>query len=222
MMGAYKGTMSRTNDIYKPALEKAKLPILTLDNNWHKLFTQTEETAEIRKLEKKLNELLKSQGRVTTEEKKLKAVKRKLMDEIIQLADHYGGDRDDMIQKAMDRHREMVEECNDRLKALREENGNIPEQIEETNYQLMLRTMELCYKRLEENRKEIEYCEGWIEETRAKLRETMVRKQERETSTYELYTYMHNIFGRDVIDIFDMHYHPEKFRPKKKEEGYID
>lgn len=214
--------MSRTEEIFKPALEKAKLPILTLDNNWYRLFAQMEETPEIRKLEKKLNELLKSQGRVTTEEKKLKAVKRKLMDEIILLADRYSGQRDDTVQKAMDRQREMVEECNVRLEALKEENGSIPEEIEETNYQLMLKTMELCYRRLEENRKEIEYCEEWIQKTREELRENMARKQERETSTFELYSYMHNIFGRDVIDIFDMHYHPEKFRPKKKEEGYIE
>lgn len=214
--------MSRTDDIFKPALEKTKVPILTLDNNWHKLFTQTNATSEIKKLEKKLNELLKEQGKVNTEEKKLKAVKRKLMDEIIQLADRYDGQRDDTVQKTMDRQKEMVEECNKRLEDLAEENQNIPQEIEKVNYQLMLRTMELCYKRLEENRKEIEYYEKWIQDIRVQLRENIIRKQERETSTYELYSYMHNIFGPNVIDIFDMHYNPEKYRPKKKSEGYIE
>lgn len=214
--------MSRTDDIFKPALEKTKVPILTLDNNWHKLFTQTNATSEIKKLEKKLNELLKEQGKVNTEEKKLKAVKRKLMDEIIQLADRYDGQRDDTVQKTMDRQKEMVEECNKRLEDLAEENQNIPQEIEKVNYQLMLKTMELCYKRLEENRKEIEYYEKWIQDIRVQLRENIIRKQDRETSTYELYSYMHNIFGPNVIDIFDMHYDPEKYRPKKKSEGYIE
>lgn len=214
--------MSRTDDIFKPALEKTKVPILTLDNNWHKLFTQTNATSEIKKLEKKLNELLKEQGKVNTEEKKLKAVKRKLMDEIIQLADRYDGQRDDAVQKTMDRRKEMVEECNKRLEDLAEENQNIPQEIEKVNYQLMLKTMELCYKRLEENRKEIEYYEKWIQDIRVQLRENIIRKQDREMSTYELYSYMHNIFGPNVIDIFDMHYNPEKYRPKKKSEGYIE
>lgn len=214
--------MSRTDDIFKPALEKTKVPILTLDNNWHKLFTQTNATSEIKKLEKKLNELLKEQGKVNTEEKKLKAVKRKLMDEIIQLADRYDGQRGDAVQKTMDRRKEMVEECNKRLEDLAEENQNIPQEIEKVNYQLMLKTMELCYKRLEENRKEIEYYEKWIQDIRVQLRENIIRKQDRETSTYELYSYMHNIFGPNVIDIFDMHYNPEKYRPKKKSEGYIE
>lgn len=214
--------MSRTDDIYKPALSKTKLPILTLDNNWHKLFTQAKETPEIKKLEKKLNELLKEQGKVNEEYKKLKFVKRKLMDEIIQLADRYGGQHDKAIEKAMANHKAMVEECSERLEALEEEHRDLPKRIEETNYQLMLRTMEICYKRLEENRREIEYYDKWIQDIRVQLRENIIRKQERETSTYELYSYMHNIFGRDVIDIFDMHYNPESYRPKKKEEGYIE
>lgn len=215
-------TMSRTDDIYKPALSKAKIPLLVLDNNWHKLFTQADETPEIRKLEKKLNELLKTQGKSNTEQKKLRACKRKLMDEIIQLADRYGGDKDEAIEREMDRHRRLVEECSERLKQLQEDAGDNEKEIDETNYQLMLKTMELCYRRLEENRKEIEYYEDWINKMRDELKENIIRKQERETSTFELYTYMHNIFGRDVIDIFDMHYHPEEYRPKKKEDGYIE
>lgn len=214
--------MSRTDDIYKSALSKIKLPILTLDNNWHKLFTQTNETSDIKKLEKKLNDLLKEQGKMNTEQKKLKAVKRKLMDEIIQLAARYDERRNADVEKVLERHRQMVEECNERLEALKEDYGNLPDEIEEVNYQLMLKTMELCYKRLEENRKEIEYYENWIRDIRVELRENIIRKQERETSTYELYSYMHNIFGRDVIDIFDMHYNPEDYRPKKKEDGYIE
>ncbi len=214
--------MSRTDDIFKPALEKARVPILTLDNNWHKLFTQTDTTPEIKKLEKKLNALLKERAKINTEEKKLKAVKRKLMDEIIQLADRYDGRRDDTVQKTMDRQKEMVEECSRRLENLAEEHQDIPREIEEVNRQLMIKTMEVCYKRLEENRKEIEFYEKWIQDIRMQLRENIIRKQDRETNTYELYSYMHNIFGRDVIDIFDMHYNPEKYRPKKKSEGYIE
>ena len=214
--------MSRTEDIYEPALKKINLPVLTLDNQWHRLFTQTNETAEIKKLEKKLNKLLKEQGRVNEEQKKLKAVRRKLMDEIIQLADRYGGAYDKDIDSAMENHKKMVEECSDRLKAMEEDAQEIPEQIEEVNYQLMLKTMEVCYERLERNQAEIESCDDWIRNMREKLRETIVRKQDCEAGTYELYTYMHNIFGRDVIDIFDMHYNPEKYRPKKKEDGYIE
>ena len=36
---------------------------------------------------------------------------------------------------------------------------------------------------------------------------------------HQLYSYMHDIFGADVIEIFDMKYDPVEGRGKKKETG---
>lgn len=210
--------MSRSDDVYKPALNQVKLPILTLDNNWHKLFTQADTTSKIKKLEKQLNDLLKKQGKINTEEKKVKAVKRKLMSEIMDLADQIGASENRALQKKLEERRRLVEECNEKLEEMRDNSLDLPREIDKTNYELMLETMDLCYKRLEENRKEIEYYNEWIQKTREELKENIIKKQERESSTYELYQYMHNILGRDVIDVFDMHYNPEEYRPKKKGE----
>ncbi len=210
--------MSRSDDVYKPALKQIKLPILTLDNNWHKLFTQADTTPKIKKLEKQLNDLLKKQGKVNTEEKKVKAVKRKLMSEIMDLADQIGASENRVLQKKLEERRRLVEECNEKLEEMRDNSLDLPRAIDETNYELMLETMDLCYKRLEENRKEIEYYNEWIQHTREELKANIIKKQERESSTYELYQYMHNILGRDVIDVFDMRYNPEEYRPKKKGE----
>ena len=79
--------MSRTDDVYKPALSGKKIPILTLDHNWHRLFSQAHITPEIESLENQVNDLLKKQGKNTTEQKSVKALKKKLMDEIVELAD---------------------------------------------------------------------------------------------------------------------------------------
>ena len=51
--------MSRKDEIYKPALAGKKIPILTLDNKWHKLFTQKKPDKKLRRLEEELIELLK-------------------------------------------------------------------------------------------------------------------------------------------------------------------
>lgn len=208
--------MSRTDDIYKPALQQAKLPILTLDNNWHKLFTQADGGPEIRKLEHKLNNLLKKQGKVNTEQKKVKALKRKLMDEIMELADQYDASGDEAALKKLDEHKRLVEECNGKIEEIQDDAKDLPREIQSVNYELMLKTMEVCYDRLKKNREEIEYYEDWIKNVRVELKKNIIRKQEKEADTYELYSYMHNIFGPDVIDIFDMHYDPEEYRLKKK------
>lgn len=214
--------MSRKDDVFRPALSKINVPLLVIDNIWHKLFAQVGEPAELKKMEKRLNELLKEQGRVNTDIKKLKVCKKNLMDEIIQLADKYGGNMDEAIEKEMERHRKLVKDCNDRIEEMEDDARDIPKEINEINYELMLKTMELCYQRLKVSRREIEACEEKIQKARVELRENMDRKQESEENVYALYSYMHHIFGRDVIDIFDMHYNPEEYRPKRKEDGYID
>ena len=52
--------MSDKQERYKSALAGKKIPVLTLDNKWHKLFTQAESTKEIANLTEQLNGLLKN------------------------------------------------------------------------------------------------------------------------------------------------------------------
>ena len=75
--------MSRKDEIYKPALAGKKIPILTLDNKWHKLFTQKKPDKKLRRLEEELNELLKKQGKLTSEIKDIKKLKKKRLDGIV-------------------------------------------------------------------------------------------------------------------------------------------
>ena len=66
--------------------------------------------------------------------------------------------------------------------------------------------MEVCYDTLKENKEEIDRTTVWIEQVRTELKERLIRKQEQEMMNQELYAYMHDIFGADVIDMFDMQY----------------
>ena len=78
---------TKKDDVYKKALEGKRIPILTLDNKWHRLFTMMEPDRELKRLEDNLNSLLKLQGKMNTESKSIKKIKKKLMDEIVQLMD---------------------------------------------------------------------------------------------------------------------------------------
>ena len=67
--------MSRSDDVFRPALAGRKIPILTLDGKWHQLFNQTQPDKRIKRLEEKLNDLLKRQGKANTEIKDIKRLK---------------------------------------------------------------------------------------------------------------------------------------------------
>ncbi len=213
--------MSRTDDVFKPALAGKKIPVLTLDNKWHKLFTQIEPNPQIKKLEDELNELVKRQGKLTTETKEIKRLKKKLMDEIMESAEELeqGNAR---TEKKMADNKRLINDCNEKMEAYQDELMELPKQIDAVNYQLMLLTMEICYERIKNNTAEAEEIAQWITEIRIELKKKLIRKQEKEIMTNELYTYMHNIFGAEVIEIFDMKYIPEIKRPsltpEKKEE----
>ena len=79
----------------------------------------------------------------------------------------------------------------------------------------MVETMEACYNILRFNEEQIETIAEWIAEVRVELKKNVVRKQEMEIANQDIYNFMHNIFGADVIEIFDMKYNPSN-RPIHK------
>lgn len=201
--------VSEKEDIYKEALMGKKIPILTLDHKWHRLFTQTEYDKHIRQLEEKLNELLKKQGKFSTEMKEVKRLKKKLLQEIMEYAAE-AAEGNAAAQKKTEENSRLVSECNEKIEECEEELFDLPKEIDKVNRQLMLATMENCYRRLKQNEAEIEETAEWIAWVREELKERLIKKQEQELMNQELYSYMHDIFGADVIDIFDMKYKEEK------------
>ena len=77
--------MARDDKVYVSALEGKSIPILTLDDKWHQLFTQTDMTPEIEKLANELNELVERDGNIRMETKKIKKLKKTLLSEIVPL-----------------------------------------------------------------------------------------------------------------------------------------
>jgi len=192
--------MVKKDDSYKQALRGKKIPILTLDNKWHRLFAMMEPDRELKRLEENLNTLLKQQGKYNTESKSIKKIKKRLMDEIVQLMEH----NDAASNKKIEENKRLIEECNDKLDEYQDRLLDLPKEIDKANYDLMIRTMEMCYEVLKVNTKEIDEIGEWINKMRVELKKNIVRKQEKEIKNHELYSFMHDIFGSDVIEIFDV------------------
>lgn len=198
--------MSRTDEVFKPALYGRKIPVLTLDNAWHQLVTRTKPDQELKKLEAELNSLMKKQGKANTEIKELKKLKSKLMGEIVQLADDATGGRDRNAEKKLEENKKRINECNQKTEEYEEQLIELPREIDRVNKELMLRTMEICYDTLKRNKSEIDETAKWISAVRVELKKRLIRKQEQEQTNQDIYKYMHNVFGPDVIDMFDLEY----------------
>ncbi len=202
--------MGRKEEEYEHILQDKKIPLLTLDNKWHMLFGTAETTLTIKRLEEQLNNLLKKQGRLNTETKDIRRLKKKLMDEIVPTVDELGQGHDAALEKKLDDNKRLINDCNAKLADYKDELMELPREIERVNYKLMLATMDVCYEKLKENTAEIDEIGDWITKIRIELKKKIIRKQEKEQQNQELYHYMHAIFGAEVINIFDMKYNPEE------------
>lgn len=211
--------MAKQEDIYERALAGKKIPILTLDNKWYKLFPNLNDYPKIMKIARSLNDLLKRQGKLNTETKEIKNLKKKLMQEIVPMVDELEQNQDKALEKKLDDHKRLIEECNEKLESYEDELLELPQQIEQTNHELMLATMDYCYEKMQSNTDEIVEIAKWVAEIRVELKNNLVRKQEMEIYNRQMYSYMHDIFGANVIELFDMKYNPLEQAPKKPEEN---
>lgn len=196
---------------FSEALQGKKIPILTLDNKWYRLLDKKMRRA-LAGTEEQLNNLLKRQGKLNTEYKDIKKLKKKLMNEIVEMAGQAEQGGENMDRK-LEKHRELVEECNQRLEACEDEMLELPKEINKLNYRLMTATMEHCYAAMQVNTEEIEQIAEWVTQIRIELKKRLVRKQQMEQQNHEIYSYMHDVFGADVVELFDMKYDPEEQHP---------
>lgn len=194
---------------FSEALRGKRIPILTLDNKWYKLLDEEARRA-LSGTEEQLNELLKRQGKLNTETKSIRKLKKKLMNEIVAMAEEAEQTGSTEIAKKLEQHKRLVEECNERLESHRDELLELPREIERLNLQLMLATMDYSYDAMKENEEEIARITDWVTEVRIELKKRLIKKQEMEQQNHRIYSYMHDVFGADVVNMFDMQHNPEE------------
>ncbi len=196
--------MADDNERLKRAIASKNIPVVTLDNKWHKIWTMIEKPNDVKKQEKELNELLRRQGKINTESKDIKKLKKKMMDEILALSD--STNPEDL--KKVEENKRLIEECNEKLDKYDEDMGDLPKEIDELNRDIMDTTAQLIYNVMHVNEKEIDKLANWISGIRVELKKNVVRKQEMEIQNGVMYSYMHDVFGSDVADMMDMKYNP--------------
>lgn len=209
----------KAQEDFKEALKGKQIPILVLEPKWHRLFTIHGKNAEITALEKELNELLALQGKVNSEIKDLKKVKATLMQNIMNNMEQSSEDAADALSvRKQEENKRLIEEANEKLAVLEDEALDIPIRIKEKNMNLMLVTMEYCYEKLRMNDISIKEISDWIKLIRVELKKNIIRKQNCEINNKEMYAYMHDIFGAQVIDIFDVAYEEDASEDEENEQ----
>ena len=208
----------KEKEYFKGALINKKVPILVLDQKWHRLFAIHGKSDEIQSTEEELNHLIARQGQANQDIKDLKKVKASLMESIVAHMDESDEQSNrPSNDKIMDENPRLINEVNEKIEACEDELLELPKQIKDANERLMLASMEFCYEKLRTNDEEIKEIDAWIKQVRIDLKKNIIKKQNREINSKEIYSYMHDIFGAEIIDVFDLKEEEEQGQKKEEE-----
>ncbi len=196
----------KTSEEFKEALKEKKVPVLVLDQKWHRLFAIHGKTDEIKEKEAELNSLLAEQGKINTELKNLRKLKTKLMDEIVQNMDDNPANGNSDRDKNLEKDKKFIDEINEKIDMNNDKMLDIPEQIKNVNEELMILSMDYFYEKIRVNQTEAKEIEDWITQVRIDLKKNIIRKQNRDINNREIYSYLHDIFGAEVLNLFDIQY----------------
>lgn len=210
---------------FKAAIGQKKVPILVLDQKWHRLFALGGKPEPVLEVEAELNHLLEQQGQLNNDVKELKKLKKKLMDSIVANMEgtheeKFGAEE----SKKLEEDRRLIDEVNEKIEAAEDQLVELPQQIRDTNERLMLETMDYCYAKLHANMTEAQEIADWITKVRKELKINIIKKQNREINGRQIYSYMHDIFGMEILDLFDLKHEEveERLEKKKKKDENTD
>ena len=177
-----------------------ELPILTLDQRWYQLMPEYKKTDEVRYWERRVNELLKKQGRVLEDIKDVENLKGILMDGIVQNMDETDEQKH---KKRMTQSRRLIFEAKDKLDELRGKAEDVPTQLQRANQKLMIETVKACYNTINENEKDLDALDDWIEKTRVLLKKNLLIRQDKQDMNDGIYSGMHSLFGSELMTKMD-------------------
>lgn len=178
-------------------LEKNNIPILTLDHKWHRLFSGKKKSQKISNLEDKLNQIIKSQGKINTEKAELVKLKKTLMSGIVQNMDVENSPR---VDKKMQKSRELIDDINDKLILLEDKELDIPRETVATNAKLAFYTMEEFYDIYNKNQQDIEKLQEWIEKTRIELKKRVLLLQKKKEENKQYDAYFSEIIDQEIMN----------------------
>lgn len=221
MRGKKKNKKNDMDYMYIQALKNKNIPLLVLDPEWHELFPEHRKTSEIKRCEKKLNQLIKKQGQTSNDIKEYDKAKKAIMDNIVyNMTD--GNEPDSFLKaKKQEKNQKLMADLNEKLSEAEEIQEKIPGEIQLANKELLIEAMKVCYDELTSNTEQIEELEKWINEARNALKDKILEKQDMEMRNTQMYKYMHNLLGAQVVELFDRNHHVWKGNIEENKNGDI-
>lgn len=194
-------TVDEKEEKFLERFRGVEVPILTLDERWLTMFPESEKSKEVLRLEKELNEAFKYQAKLTEDLKVAEDAKKQLMNRIIRkMKIAQISEEEALLQE---KSHEFIREIDKRIEKMEAEYEVMPQKIKDLNEALLMESLRFCYRRMRTNREELRTQETLIQEAKALLEERTSKKEDIQKQKEKMYIFMHHLFGRGVLEIFD-------------------
>ncbi len=187
-------------------LRKNDISLLIVDERWNSLFTAEKKTTEIISHEEKLRHLLKEQARVGTEQKEIAGTKKTCMDRIMQLTETAYEDNNTEALGEMQHCQDEINRINERTTTIQQELEEITDKIQDANLALLEATVNAVYWKMQSRRQKIEELVQETDLLKKKLRQCSSEKQELDERVTHVYSYFHDLLGREELERLDREY----------------
>lgn len=181
------------------ALEKSKVPILTLDKKWHGIFGD-DKPQKILKLEKELNDTMKVQGRINSDREELKRLKKTLMKEIVHNMD---ADENSRAAKKIIKSKDLIGDINDKLILIEDKEISLPLKINKANVSLAVEGLKYLSSKTNENEADIEKLTRSINEMRVEIKKKILLLDKKTDENQKITSYLESTFGREIVKWFE-------------------
>ena len=182
-----------------------KAPLLILDSLWQEQF-RNQKTEKIVALEAKIKEIMKEHARLMETEKNLLSKKKECLSQIRNLAKNVHEYNDKNSAKATEMYKTAVLDINDELESMGTKADILSEKLENANRELLAETVSIIYFRMRESQSRLNTLSPEIERLRGEVKRLTAELIECEEEAARTYQLLHNLVGREVVNILDQHY----------------
>jgi chromosome segregation ATPase len=184
-------------------LRRNKISVLTLDERWNSLFRDIERTPVIIRYEENLNHRVKEQAKFTSEQKEVRAEKKRLLKRIMELTS-------DAFDRESAAARDEIAACETKIRALKAREPEIEErlsgmrrEINEANRLLLENAVSYIYQCIKNSQDRVRELDAQIQDLRGALQDAVAEKDRLSESAGEAYTCLHDLLGARQMEELD-------------------
>ena len=184
-------------------MKSLKLPVLILDRVWLEKFPKEYKSAKIIECEVRLKRLMKEYARCSEAHKVIVYKKKECLNKILALSSEAYDNNNLAAKNAMTSLQNTVFDINDEIEQIAKRMEQIPDEITNSNFELLTETVYICYKQLEKSRGKLNKMNRQAEKLRAELNAVIDEKVRHEEMAEKTYSLLHDLIGSELIDKLD-------------------